>query len=160
MSRTTFICTSELHSNGEQRQTSSNTVPLFSTDLFRFWTLYIYPLVMIMVFVANAMTRPLPTHCTVFPPSLNFNTIKLTHCMIWPARTESPMLDSVVASHNAPLAELTFISKPRGQVTEISKGGYSLKKALDWESQQYADVQVRCVTKGLCYRSSICSHSF
>lgn len=32
--------------------------------------------------------------------------------------------------------------KPRGQVMEVSKGGYSLKKTLAWDAQTYGEVEV------------------
>jgi hypothetical protein len=35
-----------------------------------------------------------------------------------------------------------IIPKPRGTVTEVSKGGYSLSEALGWNRAQYKEVQV------------------
>jgi hypothetical protein len=34
------------------------------------------------------------------------------------------------------------ISKPRGEVTRLSRGGYSLEKTLGWEQKRYREVQV------------------
>jgi len=36
----------------------------------------------------------------------------------------------------------SIIPKPCGQVSEISKGGYSLTDALGWEEAQYKAIQV------------------
>ncbi|KAF9524146.1 hypothetical protein CPB83DRAFT_898107 [Crepidotus variabilis] len=34
-----------------------------------------------------------------------------------------------------------LIPKPQGQAGALSRGGYSLRKVLKWDSKQYADVQ-------------------
>lgn len=44
------------------------------------------------------------------------------------------------------------IKKPQGQVMELSRGGYNLRRALGWDAQTYDEVEVLilsclCVTK-------------
>jgi hypothetical protein len=91
------------------------------------------------------MTVPQHTSRIIFPPEVDVTSIQLTLRQVWSPETP---LDAAIlpqtATHSATVQGQRngIIAKPAGEVNEISKGGYSLHKVLDWERVRYKDVQV------------------
>lgn len=78
----------------------------------------------------------------IFPPEVDVTSIQLTSRRVWSLETPLDTVLPQTAAHNV-VVQGRIISKPAGEVNEISKGGYSLHKVLDWEKGRYKDVQVR-----------------
>jgi len=78
----------------------------------------------------------------VFPAEPDVLSLLLTSRRVWPLEEASlisvtqPSLPSIPPSKSS-------ISKPRGEVSDVNKGGYSLSKVLGWEKATYLSVQVR-----------------
>jgi hypothetical protein len=63
---------------------------------------------------------------------------------VWPLDTPStkPLPTKLMCAQQVDAGGDSIVPKPRGQVSEISKGGYSLTCTLGWEEAQYKAVQV------------------
>jgi hypothetical protein len=90
------------------------------------------------------MTVPRHTSRIIFPPEVDVTSIQLTLRRVWSPETPLDAVLSQTATHSATVQGQRdwIVSKPAGEVNEISKGGYSLHKVLDWERVRYKDVQV------------------
>lgn len=66
-------------------------------------------------------------------PKLTYETLR----MLWPSERPIEPLEDRKAKVGPGV-----IAKPPGQVTEISKGGYSLKAELQWDKSLYNAVYV------------------
>jgi hypothetical protein len=78
---------------------------------------------------------------TVFPPEVDRSTLQLTSKVVWPV--EVSLIPIPPRTVNA--AAKPPIPKPRGVAGRIKEGGYSLIKVLEWEREQYNEIQVRPV---------------
>jgi hypothetical protein len=77
----------------------------------------------------------------VFPREVDRSSLLLTYQVVWPAEVSSVPLNDV---HSVALEPGNItIPKPKGVVGRIKEGGYSLVKVLQWEKDQYNEVQVR-----------------
>lgn len=86
----------------------------------------------------------LTTH-TKFLPEVDLGSVLLTSRTVWPQEQApdcrpSHCLELEVLESN--MNEVSrAVPKPFGQVSEVSKGGYSLPKVLGWEHEVYKAVQ-------------------
>ena len=90
------------------------------------------------------MTVPRHTSRIIFPPEVDVTSIQLTSRRVWSPETPLDAVLPQTVTHRATVQDRRggIVSKPAGEVNEISKGGYSLHKVLDWERARYKDVQV------------------
>jgi hypothetical protein len=79
------------------------------------------------------------TFQTTFAPEIDLSSVLLTCNKIWRPET-APTSQPTQIRHE--MIAAVVVSKPPGQVTEISKGGYSLEDVLQWPDGQYTKVQV------------------
>jgi hypothetical protein len=79
------------------------------------------------------------TFQTTFAPEIDLSSVLLVCNRIWRPET-APTSQPAQIPHET-VAAVT-VPKPPGQVTEISKGGYSLEDVLQWPDGQYTKVQV------------------
>jgi hypothetical protein len=96
--------------------------------------------------VGQDVMSGLPESCAlrrVYPPETEWTTFHSSHRTVWPSNT---LNDNLILDSQVPSAEDSFakaqITKPRGEVGCLSKGGYSLRKVLDWDDNFYGEVQV------------------
>jgi len=94
------------------------------------------------------MAIPLHASRVVFPPEVDTASMQLALRRVWPPETPGRPLDTVLRQHTTQGIAVQArrngpMSKPSGEVNEISKGGYSLQSILNWEKKRYKDVQVR-----------------
>ena len=77
----------------------------------------------------------------VFSREVDRSSLLLTYQAVWPAEVSLVHLNDV---HSVALEPGNItIPKPKGVVGRIKEGGYSLVKVLQWEKDQYNEVQVR-----------------
>lgn len=95
------------------------------------------------------MSIPPLTLRTVFAPEINHSTAQQALRQVWPqCPLQHPPSPTVFATNDTfmhywhKIPSDAIIQKPRGTVTEVSKGGYSLSEALGWNRAQYKEVQV------------------
>ncbi len=121
------------------------------------------------------LTMSTPTVLTlniVFPEEFNASSAVLTLSKIWP---DEPI--ALINHRPDPLEvqDIRFkidgscqrkIPKPNGEVTRLSRGGYSLQAALRWDKAFYYEVQVsirqvnrswNSLTLTACIRRDMCS---
>ena len=75
---------------------------------------------------------PVLTVHTIFPFEIDRSAIALTSQRVWEVDGSGSL------NRNQ-----QKISKPRGEVMELQKGGYSLQRVLQWEENKYQDIQVK-----------------
>jgi hypothetical protein len=73
---------------------------------------------------------------TVFPPEPKKDPPILPLRITWPSQGTAP-----VQVQNLP----GKIRKPPGEVTRLSRGGYSLQKVLGWDPERYKKILVSCL---------------
>jgi hypothetical protein len=90
------------------------------------------------------MSAPPLTLRTIFPPEINPSSAQLALRRVWSFPSVLPSTSDPPASSLDWENKLNgiIIPKPHGTVTEVSKGGYSLSKALGWNHSQYREIQV------------------
>jgi hypothetical protein len=88
---------------------------------------------------------PKLTFRTRFATEVSIPPHLLSTRKVWPLDTPSTQSLStrLMCTQRVDAEAQSVVPKPRGQVSEISKGGYSLICALGWEEAQYKAVQVR-----------------
>jgi len=88
---------------------------------------------------------PQLTSRTRFAAEVSITPYLLSVRKVWPLDIAStqPLRTRSVCVQEVEAGADSIIPKPRGQVSEISKGGYSLIDALGWEEARYKSVQVR-----------------
>ena len=84
---------------------------------------------------------PALTFQTTFAPEVDLSSVLLTCNRIWRPET-APTSKPAQIRHE--MVAAVAVSKLPGQVTEISKGGYSLEDVLQWPDGQYTKIQVWC----------------
>lgn len=90
------------------------------------------------------MMIPRPTSHIIFLPEVDVASIQLTSRRVWPPEAPLNIVLQQPTPHIRPVQGQGdgMVLKPRGEVNEVNKGGYSLQKVLNWEMGQYKDVQV------------------
>ena len=81
---------------------------------------------------------------TVFADELRLSAVILTLNKIWPQEPIVTKGDagSLTTPHSYHPSQNQKIPKPRGEVTRLSRNGYSLRQALGWDAEYYHKVQV------------------
>ncbi|MDT7543714.1 MAG: hypothetical protein QOE33_3626 [Acidobacteriota bacterium] len=75
---------------------------------------------------------------TAFPADTIPVKTPLALRFVWPVETAIP--DAPEVQHKK-----KKIPKPQGELSRLSRGGYSLEKALGWEKSLYLQVQVHSI---------------
>lgn len=88
---------------------------------------------------------PKLTFCTRFATEVSIPPHLLLIRKVWPLNTPSThsLSTRLMCTQQVNTEAQSVVPKPHGQVSEISKGRYSLICALDWEEAQYKAIQVR-----------------
>jgi hypothetical protein len=87
---------------------------------------------------------PKLTFRTRFATEVSIPPHRLSIRKVWPLDTPSTqsLPTEPLCTQQVDVGTTSIVPKPRGQVSEISKGGYSLIGTLGWEAAQYKAVQV------------------
>lgn len=93
------------------------------------------------------------TFHTVFPAEPDTSLFLLTSRRTWPIEETALPTSASKPSTTVYIVPKLHICKPRGEVSEVNKGGYSLRQVLGWEKTKYLAVQVRFLPMCLGYIS-------
>lgn len=73
----------------------------------------------------------------IYPPEPEWTTFRSSHRSVWSSEMPNMLYSNATSQKGKAL-----IPKPKGDVGCISKGGYSLRKVLNWDEDFYREVQV------------------